>query len=352
MDRTGNKEIKKYLLIWLVTVAVILLELICFSVHKELLLCVGVTGIVCGSLLFGYDCIRKKKRKREETVAEWINEDLAKIQKGNYSALLSRTMDMEQMDMPDSWKTTFETLNELGYYLEDMQERLREEENNTKSLITDISHQLKTPLASLRMCHELTMTENLTEEEKNEFQEQEKQEIEKLELLLNELVKLSRLENHMVQIQAEQQNIQQTIAEAVSLVYGKAKGKQIDIQVELLANVSILHDKKWTAQALANVLDNAIKYSDNGSIIRVSVKLLITNVLIEIEDWGIGILPEEIHNIFKRFYRGKEATRKVKDGVGVGLYLSRLIIELQGGTILAKRKQEKGTIFQITLPLS
>lgn len=76
-----------------------------------------------------------------------------------------------------------------------------------------------------------------------------------------------------------------------------------------------------------------------------------TSLLIEIEDEGIGILPEELNHIFQRFYRGTKAAQKVKEGVGVGLYLTRSIIELQGGTICAKRKQKKGTIFKITLPL-
>lgn len=410
MDRTSNKEIKKYILIWLFVVTALTLEFACFSTYnevierkkmvelihnypelepkiiyimqntqetpvfennndiqmieekygydfiksvfsKELLLHAGFAGISCGIILFFYACNRKKRRVHGDELSDLIYEELENIQKGNYSLLFCRTADIEHMDMPDKWETIFETLKELGYYFEDLQEQLYEEENRTKALITDISHQLKTPLTSLRMCHELTMSENLTSEEKKEFQEQEKQEIDKLELLLNELVKLSRLESHMVQIQIEQQEIQKTISEAVSLVYGKAKGKQIDIQVDMQNNAAIRHDIKWTAEALANVLDNAIKYSEKGSNIQVKVSLLSANILIEIEDYGMGIPAEDLHNIFKRFYRGREAAKRVKDGVGVGLYLSRYIIELQGGTISAKRKQEKGTIFQITLPL-
>lgn len=410
MDRTGNKEIKKYILIWLFVMAAVTLEFLCFSAHneaverkkiteliqnypeleseiigimqdvpetpvfennssiqmieekygydfgksvfsKELLMCIAVTGAGCAIIIFFCVYSSRKLRVQDEQLFDFINEELLNIQKGNYHLLFCRTADIEHMDMPDKWETVFETLKELGYYLEDLKEQLCEEENNTKSFITDISHQLKTPLASLRMCHELTMSEKLTSEEKREFQEQEKQEIDKLELLLNELVKLSRLESRMVQIQLERREIKKTISEAVSLVYGKAKGKQIDIQVDMQSNTVISHDIKWTAEALANVLDNAIKYSDSGSVIQVKVSSLPTNILIEIEDQGMGIPTEDLHNIFKRFYRGREAAQKVKDGVGVGLYLSRQIIELQGGTISAKRKQEKGTIFQITLPL-
>ncbi len=410
MDRTSNKEIKKYILIWLLVVAAVTLELVCFSAYyevderkkiteliqdypelepeiidimqnvqetpifennsnipiieekygydfeksvfsRELLLCVAVAGAGCGIIIFFFARSGQKQRVQDEKLFDLIKEELLNIQKGNYHLLFCRSTDIEHMDMPDKWETVFGTLKELGYYLEELKEQLCEEENSTKSLITDISHQLKTPLASLRMCHELTMSEKLTSEEKREFQEQEKREIDKLELLLNELVKLSRLESHMVQIQLEQQEIQRTISEAVSLVYGKAKGKEIDIQVDMQSNATILHDMKWTAEALANVLDNAIKYSENRTAIQIKVSSLPTNILIEIEDQGMGIPTADLHNIFKRFYRGREASQKVKDGVGVGLYLSRYIIELQGGTIFAKRKQDKGTVFQITLPL-
>lgn len=408
MDCTSNKEIKKYILIWLLIVFVIMLEFVGFSAYdemierkktieliqsypqlepeiiaiyqnlqepsafesnhdiqmleqkygydfiksvfsKELLFCGCFTSISCGIVILFFVWISKKQKVYHEGLLNLINEELKNIQKGNYK--FCGMSSVECMNMLDKWETIFETLKELSYYFQDLKEQLCEEENSTKSLITDISHQLKTPLASLRLCHELTMSENLTTEERKEFQEQEKQEIEKLEFLLNELVKLSRLENHMVQIQFEQQEIQKTISDAVSLVYGKAKGKQIDIQVDMQTHIAISHDIKWTVEALSNVLDNAIKYSDNGSMILIRVRALVSNLLIEIEDQGIGIQVEDLHNIFKRFYRGKEAARKVKDGVGVGLYLSRHIIELQGGTISAKRKKEKGTIFQITLPL-
>ena len=98
-------------------------------------------------------------------------------------------------------------------------------------------------------------------------------------------------------------------------------------------------------------MDNAIKYSENGTTVKVRVQELQSNLLIEIEDQGMGIPSGELHNIFKRFYRGKEAVRKVKDGVGVGLYLARNIIEHQGGTITVKSRQKSGTIFRVTLPI-
>lgn len=103
-------------------------------------------------------------------------------------------------------------------------------------------------------------------------------------------------------------------------------------------------------EALVNILENAVKYSEPGTSISIRASFLPNSVLLEIEDEGIGIQEEEVHKIFKRFYRGSRAKELVKEGAGVGLYLARNIIEQQGGTIIAKRKPERGTIFKIVLP--
>ena len=94
-----------------------------------------------------------------------------------------------------------------------------------------------------------------------------------------------------------------------------------------------------------------MKYSGKGTSITIRIQRLLKNVLIEVEDEGIGIKEDELHKIFRRFYRGTQVKEQVKDGAGVGLYLARSIIEQQGGTILAKRKPEKGSIFNIIIPL-
>ena len=249
------------------------------------------------------------------------------------------------------WSRVHELVIELGYYFCALKEKLIQEENSTKALITDISHQLKTPLASLKMSHELSKSENLSRSERQEFLEAEEHEISKLEILLAELVHLSRLEVNMIQIKTESRNIRPTITEAVNQVFMKAHYKNIELNASFEMEPVVIHDSKWTVEALVNVLDNAIKYSKDGTKICIRIRSLIHDVLIEIEDEGIGIPEEDIHKIFKRFFRGKEAQTYAKDGAGVGLYLARSIVEQQGGTILAKRKIGQGSIFKITLPL-
>lgn len=304
-------------------------------------------------LLLGYGITLTKKRANRNAVIEFekqidfIYEQLVRFQKGDFQEIPS----LEDSKATGNFMNVYEKLRELGYYFSNLKERLAEEENSTKTLITDIAHQLKTPLASIAMCHELAKSLELSEKERKDFLTTEALEIKKMEVLLDELVKLSRLENNMIQIKPEKNNLKQTISEAVSQIFMKAYDKNIEICVEMEEDVEIFHDKKWTMEAFANVLENAVKYSGPMTSIYIRVSYLPSNVLIEIEDEGMGIAEEELHEIFKRFYRGSNAKEMVKEGAGVGLYLSRSIIEQQGGTIIAKRKTKQGTIFKIMLPL-
>lgn len=238
----------------------------------------------------------------------------------------------------------------MGKYFSMLREKLEQEENSTKSLITDISHQLKTPLAAVRLNYEMMQEECLTEEERREFLEREEQEIDKLESLLEELMKLSRLESHMIQLKRERVNLKDLILEAINQVYMKAHSREVEIQADIPGDLWLSMDKKWTVEAFVNVLDNAIKYSLPKGVVKVRVTAWNNMASLEIEDEGIGISSQELHKIFHRFYRGEKALEMVKEGAGVGLYLTRQIIEEQGGTILAKRKR-KGTIFQITMQM-
>lgn len=289
----------------------------------------------------------KRKITEVENEQNYIYEQLLHFQNGNVDML-----PLQEEGGSPKFRDVYDKLRDLGYYFSNLKERLKQEENSTKALITDISHQLKTPLASIRMSHELSLSSDLSEEERQSFMETETQEILKMEALLDELVKLSRLENSMIQIKSEKCSMKKTISEAVSQIYIKANAKDIEICVDMEHDVETLHDHKWTVEALVNILENAVKYSTQKTMININVSCLVNHVLIQVEDEGIGIPEGELHEIFKRFYRGSNAKDIVKEGAGVGLYLARSIIEQQGGTIVAKRNSGGGTIFQIMLPLS
>lgn len=298
---------------------------------------------------------KQSNQKLEKYHKEQLNhllDTISSMQKGNYDLPANTIAIDEHNAIEEKWWLVREMLYELAQHLSGQKMLYENEEYNTKTLITDISHQLKTPLASLRMSHELVLSSELSKKEQKEFLLQESVEIHKLELLLEELVKISRLENHMIEVVPKTQEIHGLITDAVGQVYGKAKSCKVEIVVEMNEKITARYDRKWTTEALSNVLDNAIKYSKPEQKVVLRVSKLAQNVLIEVEDDGIGISSEEIHKIFKRFYRGMEASQYVKDGVGVGLYLARRILEQQGGTITAKRKMTNGSIFQIILPLA
>ena len=169
---------------------------------------------------------------------------------------------------------------------------------------------MKTPLASLRMSHELVAENRVTGEEQREFLEQESQELTKLEQLLNELVNLSRLETHMIQIHSLHESLKKTLTEAVSQIYMKARGKDISIQVEMDDDIVVNHDSKWTVEALTNILENAVKYSPEHTTITVRTQELASNVLIEVEDEGMGILRRNCIRSIRDFTgEGKQRNR-------------------------------------------
>ena len=253
--------------------------------------------------------------------------------------------DREQID-----RLTLE-LEELKRRASLMEQRLRREEQNTKSLVTDISHQLKTPLSSLKMSYELADSPDLTPEEHAEFTRKEREEVAKLGSLLGVFSQLTRLESGMIRIRPENASLKETISLAVSGIYMKAFEKGIDISLEEFPDVLIFHDPRWTSEVLLNILDNAVKYSPAESSVSIRVSHLVSCMMIEISDQGIGIPASEVQDIFKRFYRGSAPEVKQTDGSGVGLYLARRILEEQDGTICVKSGNSGGSTFVLTLPL-
>lgn len=243
-----------------------------------------------------------------------------------------------------------EDLEETRRHFELTERKLRREEQNTKSLVTDISHQLKTPLASLKMSYELADSPELTAEEHAEFTRKEREEVSRMESLLGVFSQLTRLESGMIQIRPENSSLKKTISEAVGGIYMKAFEKGIDILLEEFPDVMIPHDPRWTAEVILNILDNAVKYSPSGTAVSIRVSALASYMMVEISDQGIGIPASDIQNIFKRFYRGSAPEIKSADGSGVGLYLARRILEEQGGTICVKTGTDGGSTFALTLP--
>ena len=216
-----------------------------------------------------------------------------------------------------------------------------------KSLISDISHQTRTPLANMKLYLEFLQEENLSEKGR-EFLMRLEEQADKLDFLLQSMVKMSRLENGIIQIRKEESRLQQTLTAAVSQIVPAAAKKELELHVVCDADFRMKYDRKWTEEAIFNVLDNAVKYTEPGGSIYVKVVSQEIFTKIGIQDTGKGILPERQAEIFTRFYREPE----VHDisGVGIGLYLTRKILELQNGYIEVRSEKGKGSEFYMYLP--
>lgn len=248
----------------------------------------------------------------------------------------------------------YEELCSFGDYLQLMSETIAKDKEGTKSLVTDISHQLKTPVAALKTSVEILEQEDISFDDRKEFTKRCSDQIKGIENLLEALIHISRMETGMIDIKLENAVIFNTILEAVNRVYLKAQEKEIQIEMEAeeeLQELTLPHDRKWLSEAFINILENAVKYSPNHTSIRIQMMERINFLRIEIMDEGIGIPKEEYNRVFKRFYRGNSKEVKRQSGSGVGLYLSREIINRHNGSIsVSAGINLKGSRFIIQIP--
>ena len=222
----------------------------------------------------------------------------------------------------------------LGRLYEVMQENknsIAKERADLQELISDISHQVKTPIANLKMINNTLLENEVPPQKQKEFLTAQASQLDKLDFLMQAMIKTSRLETGVISLEQKQQPVYDTLAAALGGILLNAEKKQIDVQVECPEHLDARHDRKWTSEALFNILDNAVKYTQTGGQIRVSVEGWEMYVKIDIADTGIGISEQHQGAIFKRFYR-EDAVHDV-DGIGIGLYLAREIVTLQGGYI-------------------
>lgn len=238
-------------------------------------------------------------------------------------------------------------LNKLSKSINIKIKDLDKEKENIKELVTDISHQLKTPLASLKLYNSLLLEEDLDEEDRTEFLKTSGMSINKLQSLIESLVNISRLETSMINIKKENKNIKSTIIKAIESVKPKAINKCISINLNDFDDKIVPHDSKWTEECIFNILDNAVKYTNLKGKIDIYVQDAINFMRVDIKDNGIGIDKNEFNNIFKRFYRSEEVQEL--EGSGVGLYLSRKILESQGGNIIVSSQKGEGSKFSLFL---
>lgn len=236
----------------------------------------------------------------------------------------------------------------FAHYLsaaETSSQNVAKEKDRIKSLIADISHQTKTPIANLLIYSELLMEEDLSASAKANVDAIYNQS-EKLRFLIDSLVKLSRLENGIISLSPQHTALQPLLQGIAEQYAAKAAEKELSLHLHG-TDISATFDSKWTAEALANIVDNAIKYTEYGTITISAVNYEMF-ARIDISDTGAGISESEQSKIFTRFYRSKIVPEQ--EGVGIGLYLARQIISDEGGYIKVTSVPGKGSTFSIFLP--
>ncbi len=239
-------------------------------------------------------------------------------------------------------------LSRLYGVLQENRRKVDEERRELQTLVSDISHQVKTPVANLKMVTDTLLAKPVTEQERRDFLQGIRSQTDKLEFLVQSMGKASRLETGAVTLEKKDAPLLDTLAQAMSgIVYG-AEQKGISVEVQCPDDLRVSHDSKWTAEALFNLLDNAVKYTPAGGKISVSVEQWEMYVKLDVADTGRGIPESRQAAIFRRFYREEEVHDQ--PGVGIGLYLAREIVTRQGGYIKVTSEVGRGSTFSVFLP--
>lgn len=247
--------------------------------------------------------------------------------------------DETKMSALETKMAKYLAMNQLG------KKQLQEEKERVHELISDISHQTKTPIANLLLYSEL-LAENSNGTANEEMVAAIHLQAEKLSFLIQDMVKAARLESGVIQTIPIENSVKKMLKQVVLQAEQKAQNKNVEIKVDI-TDCHALFDMKWTSEAVLNILDNAVKYTPAGGRIDVRVSEYQLFVRIDVKDNGIGIAEEEVPKIFGRFYKSEQTQQE--EGVGLGLYLAREIISGQGGYIKVASRIGEGAMFSVFL---
>lgn len=286
---------------------------------------VGILVILIGIILYKYIVLRGEMRE----LSDYIDKALD----GN--------LEITEFDEKELSKIKSKLIKFL-YASQVKEAKINSEKSKTKDLIADISHQTKTPITNLSLYISL-----LEDDPKDEYLEIIKYELNKLEFLIQNLVKSSRLESDIIGLQKHQADLKDLVEDVLRefKVILDEKCIIIDLKAE---DLFFALDERWLKEAIHNLVDNAIKYSPNGSTINISVYKSYLNYNIDIENECKDLSEETLPKIFERFYRGKNSVSK--DGLGLGLFIAREIIEKHGGNIRASLDENR-IKFSVDFPL-
>lgn len=237
----------------------------------------------------------------------------------------------------------FHSVNSLSAVLNAHADNELREKEFLKNTISDISHQLKTPLAALNIYNGLLQDEDMELSTVKEFADLSEQELDRIETLVQNLLKITRLDAGAIVLEKATENVADMIRDIELHFAYRARQEKKEIILSGSDHVSLCCDRDWLSEAIDNIVKNAFDHTENGAAIRITWKALPSGVQIVVKDNGCGIHPEDIHHIFKRFYRSRFS--KDTQGIGLGLPLAKAVIEAHGGAIEVDSELGRGTSF-------
>ena len=237
----------------------------------------------------------------------------------------------------------FHSVNSLAAVLNAHADNELREKEFLKNTISDISHQLKTPLAALNIYNGLLQDGDMELCAVKEFADLSEQELDRIETLVQNLLKITRLDAGAIVLEKTTENVADMMRDMEMHFAYRARQEKKEIILSGPDHVSLFCDRDWLSEAIDNIVKNAFDHTESSAVIRVTWKALSSGVQIVVKDNGCGIHPEDIHHIFKRFYRSRFS--KDTQGIGLGLPLAKAVVEAHGGAIEADSELGRGTSF-------
>lgn len=218
-----------------------------------------------------------------------------------------------------------------------------------KNTIADISHQLKTPLAALNIYNGLLQDEAVSPSEVKEFADLSEQELDRIETLVQNLLKITRLDAGSVVLEKKNENVAEMVQDIARQYNYRAEQEQKKLVLSGSEAVTLWCDRDWMQEAVDNLVKNALDHTKSGDTIQVEWNALPSMVQIKVRDNGSGIHPEDLYHIFKRFYRSRFS--QDTQGIGLGLPLAKAVVEAHHGTIEVDSELGNGTTFTLNFPI-
>ena len=330
-----NKEIKKlFLAVSVIWVASLLLtQGFLWLFYQRFSLFLLLVFVLAGGAILAVGCSYFKKQNQvlEQAVSQ-INAYLD----GNHNARI-------ECDDEGELYRLFHTVNSLAAVLNAHADNELREKEFLKNTISDISHQLKTPLAALNIYNGLLQDGDMELSAVKEFADLSEQELDRIETLVQNLLKITKLDAGAIVLEKTTENVADMMRDIELHFAYRARQEKKEIILSGSDHLSLFCDRDWLNEAIDNIVKNAFDHTESGATIHVAWKELPSGVQIVITDNGCGIHPEDIHHIFKRFYRSRFS--KDKQGIGLGLPLAKAIVEAHNGTIEVDSELGIGTTF-------